>query len=432
MALHYAKVPGEPALYIHEGTYYVRDRRDGRDTHISLKTTKIGVARQLRDDYRTAKRMRSLGLAAPEPVKEPEEKEATPAAKPTVRTILTRYRDDGHPDKRGNKRQDGDHLVQERASLLVLDAWFGEMEWDTLTQNVLDEFHNCIVKKLNPKENTNQWRQGHRATDLHLNTLSNALNWAKRKGMIPYNPIFQKVKYHHPSEARHAKDVAPQSAEEMHKILDAIFDDPRSESLGFQAAYEYLTGQRTDEALKLRMDAQEGEPGHILGDSLRVRRADKADRENPFTHIHAGLKAFMKAHRMWHEARYPNNPYWFPGRDKNDGKPADAGSLTRLLERLREEGRLKRKITSHGLRGGYVLVRRSWAISDTQIAWEINQIGGVKTLEQSYGGVPPHWRDGKGPKLAWLPKGRKPAWNRVLKRIRAKAKELKQRAENVK
>ncbi len=422
MAKHFQKVEGEINLYLHEKIYYIRDRRGGKDTHVSLKTTKIGEARRLRNDYQAVKRSRALGLAAPQPKKE----EAPTPPKPTLRTILSRYRDDGHPDKRGNKRPEGDHLRQERASLIILDSWFGEREWDALNQNVLDQFHDDMTKQVNPDGKSDQWRQGHRSTDLHLNCLSNALNWAIRKGLISQNPIVRKIKYHRPSEARHAKDVAPQGPEEMHKILDVIFEDPRSEALGFQAAYEWLTGQRTTEALQLRTDAHEGEPGYIMKDSLRVRRADKADRENPFAHIHSGLKAFIKAHRKWHKKRYPSNPFWFPGRDKSEGKPADPGSLTRLLEELRKKRRLKRKITSHGLRGGYVLVRRSWGIPDTQIAWECNQIGGVKTLEQSYGGVPPHWRDGKGPKLAWLPKGRKPAWDAVLERLKASAKKVKQ------
>jgi hypothetical protein len=327
---------------------------------------------------------------------------------------------------------EGDHLVQERASLLVLDEYFKEMEWDALNQNVLDEFHDQIVKSLNPEGDANQWRQGHRSTDLHLNTLSNAFDWGVRKLLIPYNPIARRIKYHQSSKARHAKDVAPQSPEEMHAILDIIFEDPRSESLGMQAAYEFLTGQRTEEALSLRMKAQEGEPGHLMGDSLRVRRAKKADRENPFTQVHDGLKSFIKTHKAWHKLRYPNSSFWFPGREKEVDGPVSGGSLTQLLEKLLREGRLKRKITSHGMRGGYVLVRRSWAIHDSQICWEINQIGGVKTLEQSYGGVPPHWRDGKGPKLKWLPKTRKPAWEKLLERIKKQATERKNSQESLK
>jgi len=46
MALHYRKVEGEKNLYLHEGTYYIRDRRGKKDTHVSLKTTKISEARQ--------------------------------------------------------------------------------------------------------------------------------------------------------------------------------------------------------------------------------------------------------------------------------------------------------------------------------------------------------------------------------------------------
>jgi hypothetical protein len=44
---------------------------------------------------------------------------------------------------------------------------------------------------------------------LEINCLSNAINWCVRKEMIKYNPIARKVKYHTPSKARHAKEVAP-------------------------------------------------------------------------------------------------------------------------------------------------------------------------------------------------------------------------------
>ena len=58
------------------------------------------------------------------------------------------------------------------------------------------------------------------------------------------------------------------------------------------------------------------------------------------------------------------------------------------------------------------MVRRSNGISDSQIAWEINHVGGVGMLEKVYGGVPPHWTQGNGPKLSWMPKG-EPAWKRI-------------------
>ncbi|MGA2658667.1 MAG: hypothetical protein ABSH34_14280 [Verrucomicrobiota bacterium] len=73
---------------------------------------------------------------------------------------------------------------------------------------------------------------------------------------------------------------------------------------------------------------------------------------------------------------------------------------------------LKKKFTSHGLRALCVRVRRLNGASDAQIAWEINHVGGVGTLEKVYGSAPSHWIDGKVPKLSWLPKG-DPAWNRI-------------------
>ena len=411
MANKLQKVAGEPLLYLNpvSRVYFLRKHDAQRDTHVSLKTTKIGVARSLRDDYVGALRMRALGLAVPETKPEPE----APAPIITIRDVLTRYKEDGYPDKKGNKRVEGRHLEQEEASVLKLDAWFGERVWDTINQNILDQYHDHRRKQVNPQEDKNAWDQGHRTTDLEINCLSNAINWCVRKEMIKYNPIARKVKYHTPSKARHAKEVAPQSAEELHAIVAEMFKDMRSESLGWQALYEAYSGQRTEEALGLRKDAGPDEPGSVMGDSLRVRRAEKADRENPYCHIHPGLKVMLKAHRKWHKNRYPKSPWYFPGKEIDAGKPVSKGALTRTLDRLFKAGRVKRKITSHGMRGFYVLVRRSWRIGDPQIAWEINQTGGVQTLQQSYGGIPPHWLQGKGPKLKWLPKG-KPAWSALV------------------
>ena len=406
MATHYDKVPGERGLYLHNGVYYVRLRENGSDTHISLKCTKKAAAIKARDEFWADRRAVKLGLiqpAAPAPA-------TPPVPTVTIRAILTRYLEDGNPDKRGNKRKAGDHLRQEKASLQLLDAYFGEDAWDSLTQNRLDEYHDHRVAQVNPDENEDQWKQGHRCVDLELNTLSNALTWAVRKELIKYNPIFSRIKYHQPSKARHAKDVCPQSPEELHDIFKVVFTSKRGESLAWQGLYEAMTGQRTSEAIALRMDAGPDEPGYIQGESIRVRRAEKADRENPHCHIHPALKKFLKAHKVWHKKRYPKSRWFFPGRDREADQSVCGDSLTRLLAKLFEEGKIKRKITGHGMRGHYVLHQRSWGIPDSQIAWEINQIGGVGTLQQSYGGVHPHWIDGKGPKLLWLPRKGKPAW----------------------
>ena len=91
------------------------------------------------------------------------------------------------------------------------------------------------------------------------------------------------------------------------------------------------------------------------------------------------------------------------------GAPPCVGLMLQALRQRREI--LGRKITSHGLRAFYVTNRRSHGIPDIQIAWEIGHTSGGQTLAAVYGGAPPHWLAGDGPKMAWLPKD-KPAWEK--------------------
>jgi hypothetical protein len=64
MSLKYQKADDEPLLFINPetGIYFLRKRQGKTDTHVSLQTTKIVVARKLRDDYKSAIRLRKLGL----------------------------------------------------------------------------------------------------------------------------------------------------------------------------------------------------------------------------------------------------------------------------------------------------------------------------------------------------------------------------------
>lgn len=61
------------------------------------------------------------------------------------------------------------------------------------------------------------------------------------------------------------------------------------------------------------------------------------------------------------------------------------------------------------MRAFFVLVRRSHGISDSQIAYELGHTTGGSTVESVYGGIPPHWLTGGGPKLSWVPAGAR-AW----------------------
>src|SRR6266576_6680580 len=78
-----------------------------------------------------------------------------------------------------------------------------------------------------------------------------------------------------------------------------------------------------------------------------------------------------------------------------------------VCRRLLEKKKKIKKLTSHGNRAFYVTVRRSHGITDCQIAFEIAHTSAGVTLAAVYGGVPPHWLTGEGPKMTWLP-NRKP------------------------
>jgi hypothetical protein len=83
-----------------------------------------------------------------------------------------------------------------------------------------------------------------------------------------------------------------------------------------------------------------------------------------------------------------------------------------------KDGRLTKKLTSHGGRGFYVLVNRSNGVHDSQTAAELNQVGGLETLRESYGVIPQHWLHGKGPKLKWLPAEKKDyAWAKLFTKL---------------
>lgn len=392
------KVPGVRGLYVDasSGTYLRRVQTGGRDTYQSLGTRKKPQALATLDDLRLAEVAARHGLVM-----------GGSDRQTTVQEVLERYRDDGFPDPRGFGRGEGRHLEAEKRDMEKLLAFFDDHVAQDLTQHQLDEYHDHRVASAASG-------QGHRATDLELNTLNNAMKWAVRKQLLASNPIANRVRYHQSSKARHCRDLCPVSPEELHDAIAHLFSHSSSEVLGWQALFEAFTGLRTSEALGMRWDAAPNEPGWTTSDgrSLVVRRTKKGSRENPCLEVHPDLRRLLDALRVWRQRRHPESPWFFPGRSDLD-RPVYKGALTHALDRLLEKKLVARKFTSHGMRAYYVLVRRSNGISDTQIAWEINHVGGVSTLESVYGGVPAHWRDSKGPRLGWLPASDPPAWERI-------------------
>lgn len=204
----------------------------------------------------------------------------------------------------------------------------------------------------------------------------------------------------------------PADADELHLAARLLMLSPASVVLGFQLLVEGLTGLRTIEALALRRNAGPNEPGWTTpdGKSLCVRRAKGQESVNPFCAINDGLREVLDQLNRWLDKNYPDSPWFFPSSLK-PGCACAKGTLAQALRRIRK--RLPRKITSHGLRAFFVTVRRSHGILDTQIAWEIGHTSGGRTISNVYGGVPPHWLQGDGPKMSWRP-SKEPAWSAML------------------
>jgi hypothetical protein len=89
-----SKVTGEKHLYTDSnGLFYIRTVSDGKDTCKSLKTTRISVARKLRDDWIHSERNKQLGIVQPKPLNQV-----------LITEILDTYQQAGFPDRKGNPR----------------------------------------------------------------------------------------------------------------------------------------------------------------------------------------------------------------------------------------------------------------------------------------------------------------------------------------
>lgn len=142
------------------------------------------------------------------------------------------------------------------------------------------------------------------------------------------------------------------------------------------------------------------------GQYVHVWRVKGQHNENPYCELNDGLKVTMAAFTAWKKVHFPKAKVYIPS---HFGGSVHPDSLKRALLRIRP--RLKRALKSHGAgRAFFVLVQRSWGHSDAEIADMIGQTSGGASIRSTYGGVPRNWRNGKLPKLSWLPTKRKPAW----------------------
>jgi hypothetical protein len=278
------KVPHERLLYINsKGVYYLRKRNEHEDTEVSLKTTKRRVAIQLRDTYSVDRLQSHLGG-----------KQAPKKKRFQIFAALDLYHSAKHPTMRRNiqKFPGVRHLRCETEAIPMLKKFFKKRFVDDLTQDLLDEY-----AEWRPTQSTRK-ADCLRTIDLELNTLSNALHWAKRKKKILENPIASHTRYYDPSKARKTKEVSAKTTVEFHKAGGLLFGESRSESEAWLMMFEGMSGMRTDESLKLLFrPAVNDQLGHVDANHMWVRPAEKNNQGQQYLYLHDDLQKMLDARR---------------------------------------------------------------------------------------------------------------------------------------
>jgi len=321
----------------------------------------------------------------------------------TVGDMIRRYQNDGYPDKHLLSRPASTRASEEQHCRNLLPFW-NSVEVKAVTAPLCDAYRDWRLERVTRGE-------GLRAIDCELNTLSAAFRYAQRRGLVKLNALAGRPKYQPASRVRHCREFMAMDADELHEIVRELFKDRRSQVLGWQMLAEAYSGLRGCEVLKWKANAKAGQFGFVTqdGKSMSVWRCKNQHFNNPCVHLHEGMTAMLEAHRKWHERYYPNSEWFFPGRERATNQPVSDKALSHALRRVCKNR--ERQIKPHGNRAFYVTVRRSWGVPDNQIAFEIGHSSGGSTLGAVYGGVPPHWIKGDGPKMSWMPTNGRPAWD---------------------
>src|ERR1700677_4955948 len=389
-------------LYRHKsGGLYSRPVINGRRTWRALGTANEKAARQILTHNQVAHAKSKAGAGL------------SPYAKPqfiTAGQVLRKYLEDNCPDRRRRQRTARNFAAVKHQCLALLGFW-DTIQMDGITLATCNQYCDWRLERVH------RGRPGHCTVDAELCALNSAFTWSVRCEFIRYNPlVHRRAKYHDSKDTQHCREFMPADAAQIHHVARTFFASvkDRSQSVGWQYLLEAFTGVRTEEALRLRLDAPPGRPGHLITDhltgswkALEIGRAKSGI--NPYALMTPHLELLLRNLFAWHAQRHPKNPFYFPSPLRDSRAALHRSALVRVLRRVSLA--LGRKLTSHGARAYYVTARRSWGVSDVQIAIEIGHRGGPHLLVSTYGGVPTNWLHGDGPKMGWLPETGLPAWS---------------------
>jgi hypothetical protein len=334
--------------------------------------------------------------------------------------LFKRYEEDHYPNKKGNPKW---HTEEQRKKhpetlfLANLRLFFESVPYAELCQDKYDQYKEKRVKEVKAGSD------GLRMVDRELQCFYAVCKWAKRKNLVQYNALADRIGFYDKKTAKKAKDRTPEDLEELHKIAGDMMSlgTSEAEACGFQYLIEGYTSLRTTEAISLKFKPHQSEAGARTADgkSFRVHHVKLTAFQNHFARVTKGLAMLLDAIEDWHEKRFPKgHPFMFPGHRQNSH--IHRTSLTHLLQEFwelpKEDPRHTRIwFSSHGARALFVWVCRRMGIRDEQIAWSINHTGGMKAFYESYSRAPEHWFNGEAPLPAdydWVPKC-PPAWTRI-------------------
>lgn len=379
-------------LYIDErGTFWVRPWVNRKRTWRTLKAESVRAAKAEAHALSTDHGRSKVGLA-----KNPFERHNY-----SFSDLADAYTRAGCPDRKLQKRNDA-FCESEKTKLEWLKKFFGDYAPDKIRLKLLPGYHDWRVKQIS-RENCD----GARTVDLELVTLSNCINYGVMTEHCEINYVRSgRPKFRRDEDVTHCREVAPESADEVHRIADYFFQFKASEVSGWLVLFTAMSGCRISELLRLQTDPKTPDaPGFIdwpkeevkLGYLFLGRRSKRG--VNPFVLMGPEFQEMLKAFLAWHKEKFPDSKQFFP-----TGK----STLTHAMKRpIRDLQLPHRKV--HGFRSFYVTKRRSDGASDEQIAAEIGDKD-TKQISKTYGDRPPNWSGGKN--IEWLPADGKPAWSR--------------------
>lgn len=385
--------PSQKKHIVSEGIYF-----DGQRYSYRPKNARTG--------RRTEKRLkaRTLRLAILEHAK----LLSAPIEKLALERLAELYIAADCPTRKGEERESTFDHAAESKRINSLAKYFGKFPAHEIRLKHCREYKIWRCRRITRENAT-----GHRTVDMDLTTLSNLLHFGVEEGHLEFNPIHAgRGRYQTKSRIVSCRDRAPVSGDELHRLAFYFLDHKQrdTQTLGWQLLFEALTGCRTSEILRFRIDAaDERTAGFTGGQYLYLERSKKG--VNPYALIHPDLQECLSAHRQWHHEKFSESPWYFPASIRQGKVPVSPTALTKALKRAAEFMGIPHR-TSHGLRSYYVTVRRSQGIRDAQIAAEIGDKSGASIIEQTYGAIPENWTGGDH--LTFRPKEAAPAWAKWL------------------